>query len=307
MIRYILKRLFQALFVLFFVVLFAFVIVRLAPSDPATMMAGDSATPEQVEMIRISMGLDKPLAVQFGIYLKDVLRGNLGISLQYRLPCSEIIFPRLLVSARLAANTTILIVLLSIPLGVLAGSRRGSMTDYFAMGFAMVGQSLAPVWLCVFLIYIFSVKLGWFPAMSNGPGIKYVVLPVVAMGLQHIAQTTRMCRSGMIDVLGQDYITATRAKGVSEAVVTWKYALKNALVPVTTLMGIKLGTMLAGTIIVETIFVWPGIGQMLSQAVSTRDYPLVQSGLLISATMVALVNLVVDIINALIDPRITLE
>ena len=305
--RFILKRLGQTLIFLFFVVLFAFIVVRLAPSDPARILAGDNASEETVEAIRESLGLNKSYPEQFFRYVANILKGDLGTSIQYKLPCTEIIFPRVLVSARLAFSTIVLVILFSIPLGVIAGSKRGSFTDFFAMGVAMVGQSLAPVWLCVFLIYIFSVKLGWLPAMGNDPGLKFVVLPVVAMGMQHIAGTTRMCRSEMIDVLGQDYITATRARGISREEVRWKYALKNALAPVITLLGLRLGGMLAGTIIVETIFVWPGVGQMLSQAVSTRDYPLVQSGLLISACLVAMVNLVTDIINALIDPRITLN
>lgn len=307
MFRFILKRLGQTVIVLFFVVLFAFVVVRLAPADPARVMAGDNASEETVAAIRESLGLDKSYPEQFFIYVKNIFKGDLGTSIQYKLPCSQIIFPRVLVSARLAFSTIILVILFSIPLGVIAGAKRGSFTDFFAMGVAMVGQSLAPVWLCVFLIYIFSVKLNLLPAMGNEAGIKYVILPVIAMGMQHIAATTRMCRSEMIDVLGQDYITATRARGISRAEVQWKYALKNAMAPVITLLGLKLGGMLAGTIIVETIFVWPGVGQMLSQAVSVRDYPLVQSGLLISAVLVASVNLIVDVINAMIDPRITLN
>lgn len=307
MIRYIIKRLGQALIVLFFVVLFAFIIVRMAPSDPARMLAGDGASEEMVEAIREDLGLNKSYPEQFLIYVRDVLRGDLGTSIQYKLPCSEIIFPRVLVSARLAFATILMVILISIPLGVVAGSKRGSFTDFFTMGFAMVGQSLAPVWLCVFLIYIFSVKLGWLPSMGNGKGIQFLIMPVIAMGMQYIAQTTRMTRSEMIDVLTQDYITATRARGISRQEVRWKYALKNAMAPVITLTGMTLGGMLAGTIIVETIFVWPGFGQMLSQAVLTRDYPLVQSGLLVAAALVAIVNLIVDIINALIDPRITLN
>lgn len=307
MLRFIVKRIAQSVIVLFFVVLFAFIVVRLAPADPARMLAGENASEETVAAIRAEFGLDRSYPEQFFIYIANIFKGDLGTSLQYRLPCTQVIFPRVLVSARLALSTILVVILISIPLGVIAGSKRGSFTEFFAMGVAMIGQSLAPVWLCVFMIYIFSVKLGWLPSMGNDAGIKFVILPVISLGMQHIASSTRMCRSEMIDVLGQDYITATRARGISRREVRWKYALKNTMAPVVTLLGMKLGGMLAGTVIVETIFVWPGVGQMLSQAVAVRDYPLVQSGLLVSATLVATINLLVDIINAWVDPRITLN
>jgi ABC-type dipeptide/oligopeptide/nickel transport system permease component len=201
----------------------------------------------------------------------------------------------------------ILILIVSIPLGVIAGSSQGSLTDLFSMTFAMIGQSMSPVWLGVLLIYVFAVRLEWLPALGNEPGLQFIIMPAIALGYQHMAQQTRMTRSEMIDVLKEDYILSTYAKGMSKREVQWKYAFKNAMVPAITLSGINLGGMLAGTIVVETIFVWSGMGQLTFAAVSTRDYPLVQSTLLVSASLIAGINLLVDIIISLIDPRITLE
>jgi ABC-type dipeptide/oligopeptide/nickel transport system permease component len=197
--------------------------------------------------------------------------------------------------------------MVSLPLGVVAGTHQGSLADFFAMFFAMLGQSMTPVWLGVLLIYIFSVRLGWLPSLGSKTGVTSVIMPAIALGYQLMAETTRITRSEMIDIMKEDYITSIYAKGISRHEVRWKYAFKNALIPVVTLSGINLGGMLAGTIVVETIFVWSGIGQMLFQAVSTRDYPLVQSTLLVSAALIAIINLIVDIINSFIDPRITLD
>ena len=174
------------------------------------------------------------------------------------------------------------------------------------MFFAIFGQSMSPVWLGILLIYIFSSQLGWLPAMGYG-GIKYVILPAVTLGYPVAAEITRIGRSGMIDVLKEDYITAAYAKGMSRSQVLWKYAFKNALIPIITLVGVQIGVFLAGTVVVETIFSWSGLGQLVNQAVSTRDYQLVQSSLLLIAAMFAVINLVVDIINSLVDPRVTLE
>lgn len=307
MLRYIIKRLGQTVIVLFFVSLFAFMLVRLAPGDPARMMVAESATPEQVEAVREELGLNKSLAEQYFRYIGGVLKGDLGTSIQYKMPAWDVIKGRLPVTFKLAISTLLLILIVSIPLGIIAGSRQGTGGDFFAMSFAMLGQSMSPVWLGVLLIYIFSVTLDWLPSFGSEGGLAVIVMPAVALGYQHMAETTRITRSEMIDVMKEDYITSAYAKGISKREVRWKYAFKNAMVPVVTLSGINLGYMLAGTIVVETIFVWSGVGQLLFQAVSTRDYPLVQSTLLISAAIIAIINLLVDILNSLIDPRITLE
>lgn len=191
-------------------------------------------------------------------------------------------------------------------LGIVAGSRQGTIVDFLATMFALLGQSMSTVWMGILVIYIFAVKLKWFPAMGYGTW-KTFILPAMTLGYPVAAQVTRMGRSGIIDVLKEDYITATYAKGISRAVVYTKYAFKNALIPIVTIVGMQIGIYLAGAVVVETIFAWPGFGQLIFQAVGTRDYPLVQSCLLVSAALFAIVNMLVDIVNSFIDPRITLQ
>ena len=305
-LRYIGKRILQTVIVLFFVSIFAFLLIRLAPGSPARMMLPDDATDEQIVAMEQKLGLDKPLYQQYLIYISGVLKGDLGTSTIYKQPVADIIASRLPVTGTLTFWTILVCLLVSIPLGVIAGSRQGTLTDFLAMFFAIFGQSMSPVWLGVLLIYVFASKLGWLPAMGYG-GIKYVILPAITLGYPVAAEITRIGRSGMIDVLKEDYITATYAKGISRKKVLWKYAFKNALLPIITLVGVQIGVFLAGTVVVETIFSWSGLGQLVNQAVSTRDYQLVQSTLLLIATMFAIINLVVDIINSIVDPRITLE
>lgn len=305
-LRYIGKRILQTIIVLFFVSLFAFFLIRLAPGSPARMMLPDDATEEQVEEMEIKLGLDKPLYQQYWMYISGVLQGDLGTSTIYKQPVKDVIFSRLPITGQLTFWTILVCLAVSIPLGVIAGSKQGSITDFVAMFFAIFGQSMSPVWLGVLLIYIFASKLGWLPAMGYG-GIRYVILPAITLGYPVAAEITRIGRSGMIDVLKEDYITATYAKGISRRKVLWKYAFKNALIPIITLVGVQIGIFLAGTVVVETIFSWSGLGQLVNQAVSTRDYQLVQSTLLLIAAMFAVINLVVDIINSIVDPRITLE
>lgn len=305
-LRYIGKRVLQTLIVLFFVSIFAFLLIRMASGNPARMMLPDDATEEQVQQMEIKLGLDKPLYQQYFMYMSGVLRGDLGTSTIYKQAVSKIIASRMPVTGKLTFWTIVVCLAVSIPLGVVAGSKQGTVTDFMAMFFAIFGQSMSPVWLGILLIYVFSSKLGWLPAMGYG-GIKYVILPAITLGYPVAAEITRIGRSGMIDVLKEDYITATYAKGMSRKQVLWKYAFKNALIPIITLVGVQIGVFLAGTVVVETIFSWSGLGQLVYQAVSTRDYSLVQSSLLVIAAMFAIINLIVDIINSLVDPRITLE
>ena len=305
-LRYIGKRVLQTLIVLFFVSIFAFLLIRMASGSPARMMLPDDATEEQVAAMEEKLGLDKPLYQQYFIYISGVLQGDLGTSTIYKQPVADIIANRLPVTAQLTFWTILVCLLVSIPLGIIAGSKQGTVTDFMAMFFAIFGQSMSPVWLGILLIYIFSSQLGWLPAMGYG-GIKFVILPAITLGYPVAAEITRIGRSGMIDVLKEDYITATYAKGMSRREVLWKYAFKNALIPIITLVGVQIGVFLAGPVVVETIFSWSCLGQLVYEAVSTRDYQLVQSSLLIIAAMFAIINLLVDIINSIVDPRITLE
>lgn len=306
MIRYIIKRLIQTMIVMICVSLIAFFLVRLAPGNPARMMLPDTATEEQVAAMEKKLGLDKPLIEQYLTYLNGVLHGDLGTSTLYRTPVKDVIMERLPNTAKLVGVTALVAIIIAVPLGILAATHKGKPMDFFAMFFALLGQSMCIVWLAVLCVFIFSVKLGWLPAMGIGKWQNYI-MPAITLGYPMAAELTRIARSGMIDTLGEDYITSIRAKGVRRFVVNWKYAFKNATIPVLTLLGISIGSNMAGTIVAETVFGWPGVGQLLQNAIANRDYPLIQSMLLISAAIFALINLVVDIINSLVDPRIVLE
>ena len=243
--RYIIKRSLQALVVLFCVVLISFFLIRIAGGNPARMVLPESATEEAVAAMEIKLGLDKPLPVQFLMYVSALLHGDLGTSSHYSMPVLELVTGRLPNTLLLAFSSVLVGCMLCIPLGIIAGSNKGSIIDFITMFFALLGQSMATVWLAVLLIFVFSVKLGWLPAIGTG-SIKNMILPVLTLAYPMAAETTRMGRSGMIDALGEDYITATYAKGIKPFVVNWKYAFKNAVCPVITLIGIELGTYLGG-------------------------------------------------------------
>lgn len=306
MLKYVLKRLGQTLVVMFFVSIIAFLLIRLAPGSPAMMLLGDNASDEELAAMEAKLGLDKPLVLQYVMYMGNVLRGDLGRSTSYGMQVSSLIAQRFPNTLRLASATVVFGCLLGITLGILAGSHQGTFIDFFAMLFALLGQSMANMWKAVVFIYIFSVQLKLLPSIGMG-GIKYYILPVITLGWQMSAEVTRIARSGMIDTLHEDYITSTYAKGIHPLIVRWKYAFKNAVCPVITMVGMRFGAMLAGTVVVEAIFSWPGLGQLLNTAVNQRDYSLVQALLLLSGTMFALINFAVDIINSLVDPRIKLQ
>lgn len=306
LLRFILKRLLMTLLILFAVSIIAFALIRIAPGNPAMMVLPDGASQEAIKAMEVKLGLDQPTVVQYFRYIGGVLKGDLGTSIIYKLPVKDLIFQRLPATFKLTIITMLVCLLISIPLGIVAGSRQGTIVDFLATMFALLGQSMSTVWMGILVIYIFAVKLKWFPAMGYGTW-KTFILPAMTLGYPVAAQVTRMGRSGIIDVLKEDYITATYAKGISRAVVYTKYAFKNALIPIVTIVGMQIGIYLAGAVVVETIFAWPGFGQLIFQAVGTRDYPLVQSCLLVSAALFAIVNMLVDIVNSFIDPRITLQ
>ena len=306
LLRFILKRLLMTLLILFAVSIIAFALIRIAPGNPAMMVLPDGASQEAIKAMEVKLGLDQPMVVQYFRYIGGVLKGDLGTSIIYKLPVKDLIFQRLPATFKLTIITMLVCLLISIPLGIVAGSRQGTIVDFLATMFALLGQSMSTVWMGILVIYIFAVKLKWFPSMGYDTW-KNFILPAMTLGYPVAAQVTRMGRSGIIDVLKEDYITATYAKGIRRAVVYTKYAFKNALIPIVTIVGMQIGIYLAGAVVVETIFAWPGFGQLIFQAVGTRDYPLVQSCLLVSAALFAIVNMLVDIVNSFIDPRITLQ
>lgn len=302
MLKFIMKRLGYTVFVLFGVSILTFGLLKLTPGSPARLMLSDDATEEQIREKEIEMGLDKPLTVQYFSYITGVVRGDLGDSLFYKMPNSTLIFQRLPATAYLTLVAMGIALLISIPMGIIAGVKRGSVIDLFAMIFALLGQSISGVVLGLIFILFFAVKLGWLPAMGYG-GFAFVIMPATSLAMQMAALITRMLRSGMVDVLQEDYITATYAKGISNREITMKYALRNAILPVITVVGLQVGTFLGGAVVTEQIFGWPGIGTLTVQAIGLRDFPLVQSVLLVISACFVLVNLLVDIIYTIVDPR----
>ena len=307
--KYILKRIAYMLIVIWAVSLIAFVLLRAAPSDAAVLSLPDTATPEQIEAVREEMGLNDPYIVQYARYMFDLVRGDLGTSIMYGYPCSQAIMDRLPATFNVALTSAVLILFISIPLGITAGVKQGTWIDFIATFFVVLLQSMAVVWVCILLLLIFTVKFDLLPAMGY-QGLshpEYLVKPIIASGYRLLTSLTRMGRSGMIDVLGEDYITCTYARGMSRFDVYTKYAFKNALIPIITIYGLNISTMLSGAVVIETVFNIPGIGTMLVNAVNHRDYPLVQSTLIVTAVIFAVITLIVDIVNAYIDRRMQLN
>jgi ABC-type dipeptide/oligopeptide/nickel transport system permease component len=283
-----------------------FVAIRLIPGDPAQLMAGQAATEEVVRQIRQSLGLDQPLPVQYLYFLRNVVRGDLGRSLFNGAPVVEELGQRFPRTVRLALASMAVASLIGIPAGILAATRRLTWVDTAVMVVALVGVSMPVFWLGLNLILVFSVRLQWFPAFGYETW-RHLVLPSITLGAASAAVVARMTRSAMLEVLGQDYIRTARAKGLSERAVVNRHALRNALIPVVTILGLQLGTLLSGAVLTETVFAWPGVGRLLVDAVLARDYPIIQgTTLLIAATFVAL-NLAVDLLYGLLDPRIRYE
>lgn len=304
--RYILKRIGQTFIVLFAVSILSFVLIRLAPGNPAMMVLGDSATIEDIAAMEAKLGLDQPLVKQYITYIVGVLHGDLGTSIIYNKAVSSLVISRFFVSLKISMAALAFSLIISIPIAILAGTHQGKFIDFFAMAFAVLGQSMPTVWLGILNILVFAVFLGIFPAFGyEGP--MSLVLPAMTLGYPFAAVVTRMGRSGMIDVLREDYITATIAKGIPRHTVYMKYAFKNAMIPIVTLVGMQIGHFLGGAVVCETMFGMPGIGQLLNLSVGNRDYFVVQALLLLIATAFAVLNLLVDIVNALIDPRIRLQ
>jgi peptide/nickel transport system permease protein len=298
------RRLLASVIVLIGVSVIAFLLVRLGGGDPARMMAGETATPEEIEEYRVRMGLDQSWLVQYLTYIKGLLKGDLGYSWNYSMPVSEILASRIPQTLLLSLFGFGWACIFSIVIGVIAGVNQGTAVDFGAMFFAIVGQAMSTVWLGFLLILIFGVKLGWLPIQGIG-GIEHMIMPGLCVGFGYAASQTRLMRSGMVDVIHEDYITATRARGISKGVTYMKYAFRNALLPIVTNIGTQFGKLFAGATVVENIFNWPGMGALLVQAINTRDYQLVQSILLVSAVMLVIGNLLADIFYTVVDPRIT--
>ena len=301
--KYVAKRLLQAIPTLIGVVLFMFILIRMLPGDPARLIAGIEATEEDVERIREILGLNRPLYVQFIDYMKDVFTGDLGTSIRFGTPVIGEIMERLPYTIELALVSEFLAVILGVPLGIMAALRPYSARGYLATVFALIGSSMPIYWMGLMFIYLFSVRLKLLPS-SGADSPSSIILPALTLSLLLMGNLMRITKASFQEVLGENYITTVRAKGLSERIVIYRHALKNASVPIITIMGIQLGTLLGGAILTETVFAWPGLGTLLIDAISYRDYPLIQGIVIVFATMFVLINLIVDVIYAIIDPRV---
>lgn len=308
MFRYIIRRLLQSVVVVLGVSLLVFVILY-QTGDPVILMASPDATQEQIDQLRENLGFNRPWYIQYLDFIKDAAQGDFGTSLRQGQPVFDLIIERLPATLRLAVSAFALSVILSIPVGILSATKRNSIWDNMAMGFALLGQSLPVFFLGVMLIYIFAGRLGWLPSFGQGDGslgstLQHLVLPAVTLGTFSLARNARLVRSTLLEVLGLDYIKTARAKGLSEGIVVYRHALKNALIPVVTIFGLEFGTLLGGAIITETVFAWPGVGRMIILAIQQRDFPLVVGSVMILAMMFVVLNLIVDILYGVIDPRV---
>lgn len=302
--KYIFKRLLMMIPVLFGVLLIVFILNHITPGDPARQLVGDSASLADVEAMREKLGLNKPLYEQFGSYIWNLLaRGDLGTSYQSKQPVAKEIMQRFPTTILLAVVSVILSVGIGIPTGVLSAIRQYSWIDKLSRVLALLGVSMPNFWQGLMNILLFSIYLGWLPA-SGFYGWQYWILPAVTIGTSSAATITRMTRSSMLEVIRQDYIRTARAKGQSERIITIHHALKNALIPIITIIGIQFGGLLGGAVLTETVFAIPGLGKFMVDAIKARNYPVVQGGVLILAFVFSFVNLIIDILYAFVDPRI---
>ena len=305
MYKYVFKRILMMIPVLLGVLLIVFIINQMMPGDPATMLAGgEQATPLEIERVREELGLNDPVPVQFFNYVKGlVLEGNLGTSYATKRPVFNEVMERMPTTVTLAIVSILLAVAIGIPTGILSAIRQYSVIDYCSMGIALVGVSMPNFWQGLMNILIFSIYLKWLPA-SGFYGWQYWILPAFTIGTSTAAIITRMTRSSMLEVIRQDYIRTARAKGLSERTVIIKHALKNALIPIITVVGIQFGNLLGGAVVTETVFAIPGLGKYMIDSIKARNYPVVQGGVLMLAIIFSIVNLGVDILYAYADPRI---
>jgi peptide/nickel transport system permease protein len=303
MLRYIAKRILITIPVLLGVTFIIFSMMFFTPGDPARLILGDFATEEEVMTLRSEMGLDDPFFTQYFRYMKDLFHGDLGTSYVNGLPVTVEISSRLPVTAKLSVFCMLLAMAIGIPFGILSAVRQYSFLDNIAMVLALLGISMPNFWLALLLVLLFSVKLGLLPA-SGLYGALYYIMPVISISAVSIATITRMTRSSMLEVIRQDYIRTARAKGRGETAIIFKHALKNALIPIITVIGIQFATALSGAVVNEQVFAIPGLGKLMVDAIKARNYPIVRGGVLIIAFMFSFLNLFIDLLYAFVDPRI---
>ncbi len=311
MFYYIIKRLIAMLPVLALVSLIVFTIIHLTPGDPALIMLGEEATPQALAALRHELGLDQPLPVQYFVWLSHVLRGDLGRSIRTNQPVIEAITQRLPVTLELTTLAMVISIIAAIPAGIISATRRNSASDLISTTLALLGISMPSFFLAILLIFVFSLKVRWLPPMGYTPlqkgvweNLRGMVLPAVTLGTAAMAIVARLTRSTLLEALQQDYIRTARAKGLREQAVIYSHALRNAMIPITTILGLQIGFLLGGAVITETIFALPGVGRLVVASIFERDFPLVQGVVLFLALMHLVINLIVDLLYAYLDPRI---
>lgn len=324
MYKYIIRRILNLIPIFFGVSLIVFLIVHLAPGDPVTIMLGEEATEESIERLKRVYGLDQPLHIQYFRWLGNVLQGDMGRSIRQWRPVTELIFERLGATFELAFMSIFIAVMIAIPLGILSAVRQGSWVDFSSLLASLIGISMPNFWLGLMLLTYLGLRFDFFPLFgrdislmqglieffSRGSlssiihALRYLLLPAVALGTASAALITRLTRSSMLEVLRQDYIRTARAKGLNERVIIFRHALKNALLPVITVLGLQIGFLLGGAVVTETVFAWPGIGRLIVNSITQRDFPIIQAGTLFLAVLFSVVNLLVDISYGYLNPKI---
>jgi ABC-type dipeptide/oligopeptide/nickel transport system permease component len=306
MIRHFLQRLLYTVPAIWLILTMVFLMIHIVPGDPVLQMLGQDARVEDLAQLRHTLGLDQPLGVQYVRYLEGLARGDWGRSMRYAAPVRPIVLQRFPATLELSLAALAVCLAIAIPAGVFSARRRGSRADRATSFFTLLGLSVPNFALGPILILVFSIEIGWLPVSGRG-GIGNLILPAATLGAALAAILTRMVRGSMIEELSSDYVRTARAKGISETSVLFRHAFPNALIPVITIVGLQFGSLLAGTIVTETIFSWPGIGRLAVQAISARDYPLLQGCILIIALSYVGVNLLTDLVYAIVDPRVRLQ
>jgi ABC-type dipeptide/oligopeptide/nickel transport system permease component len=303
MLQYLFKRLWHTVYVIIGISVISFFFIHLS-GDPVMLMLPADASHQEIEDLRQQLGFNDPIYVQYLRFAWQALRGEFGQSLYYKIPAMQLILERLPASLELAVAAMLIALVVAVPIGIISAVRRGSLLDMGSMFGALFGLSMPHFWLGIMLIMIFSVKLGWLPTSGRGT-LAHLIMPSVALGLSLMAMFARLTRSVMLEVLSLDYIRTARSKGLKEWVVVSKHAFKNALIPLVTVAGMQFGFLLGGTVIIETVFAWPGVGRLVVQAIFNRDYPLVQAVVLVLAVIFVAVNFIVDMLYMYLDPQIS--
>jgi ABC-type dipeptide/oligopeptide/nickel transport system permease component len=303
MTAYLVKRILLTIPVLLLTAVLVFSALHLAGGDPVMLLVHPNASQETRDAVRAKLGLDKPLPVQFVAYMSRVIQGDFGRSILSRQEVSDLIWEKLPITAELGVSAFSLAYLLALPLGIIAALNRNKFLDWFSMLLALIGVSMAGFWLGLMLMYVFAANLKWLPPTGHG-GLKYLVLPTLALALPRVGRIARITRSSLLEVVGQDYIRTARAKGLSERVTVTRHALRNALIPIISMMGLDLGYIVGGSVVTEAVFARPGIGDMMLRAIYSRDFPVLQGCMFVLALAIILSNIVADFAYVVVDPRI---